>query len=132
MNSLDYIHTKLSSIVPLASIKREDVAHIGSYLFCPSLACKGILRVHSRNGTYVALAEGGTMLYARCADYTCRCSKEEIESGWMDVVCDEDVRPWVKLTVEKLAEFSRKIQQQRKRKHPGHPVPDDDSSSPPK
>ena len=116
MNSLDYIHVVLSSQVK--TIKREDVAHIGGYLFCPSVACKGILKVHSRNGTFVALAEDGHVLYARCSDKTCNCTKEQMESGHMDVLNKDDTRPWVRLTEEKLVEFASKIQQQKKRKHP--------------
>ena len=87
------------------------MAHITGALFCPCLACKGVIRVHENNGTFVAVAEEGSVLYARCADSSCRCDKEEMESGWMDVVKDSGPRPWVRLTEEKLAELQGKVQQ---------------------
>ena len=87
------------------------MAHISGALFCPCLACKGVIRVHENNGTFVAMAEEDSVLYARCADSSCCCDKEDMESGWMDVVKDSGSRPWVRLTKEKLAELQSKVQQ---------------------
>lgn len=70
-----------------------------------------MIRVHDSNGTFVAVAEEGRVLYARCADSSCQCDQEDAESGWLEVVKDSGPRPWVKLTEEKLAELESRIQQ---------------------
>jgi hypothetical protein len=108
MPTLDCLHSTLSTSVP--GIKREDMAHLSRALFCPCLACKGEIKVHGSNGTYVALAEKGMVLYARCADRTCVCGEEDIKSGWMDVLEGTGARPWIKLTEEKLEELESKLQ----------------------
>ncbi len=91
------------------------MAHISRALFCPCLACKGVIRVHASNGTFVAVAEEGKILYARCSDRTCRCDKEELEDGWMDVVKDSGTRPWIRLTLEKLEELESEAQHTKKK-----------------
>ena len=120
MHCLNSIHTVLSTFVQ--GVSREGMAHICGALFCPCLACKGVVRVHDSNGTFVAVAEEGRAVYARCADSSCCCSEKDVESGWMDVVKDSGSRPWVKnsgsrpwvkLTEEKLAEFESRVQQQK-------------------
>lgn len=107
MHCLGPIHHMLSSLVP--NVKKEDVAHVSPAIFCPCLACKGVVKVHDKNGTFVALADEGNVLYARCADRTCHCSVEELESGWMEVV-GTGARPWVKITAQSVLEFERRVQ----------------------
>ena len=92
------------------------MGHLLRTLFCPSLACKGEFRVHDSNGTFVALAEEGSVLYARCSDSSCTCSEEDVKSGWMDVVDGTGRRPWVRLTAAKLAEVESRIQYAGKKK----------------
>lgn len=113
MPCLDGVYKTLSPHAP--DIRREDVARLSPALFCPSLACKGVCKVHENNGTFVAVTPKGDVLYARCADWSCCCSEEEIKSGWMDVVC-KGTRPWIKLTAEKIAEFESRNQLQMCRK----------------
>ena len=103
MNCLDPIHTMLS--VHVQGVKREDVAHIARALFCPCLACKGVIKVHENNGTFVAVAEEGRVLYARCADGSCLCEAEDMTGGCMDVVNGTGKRPWIRLTPDKLLEL---------------------------
>ena len=103
MHCLDALHGMLSKYVQ--GVKRENVAHIKRALFCPCLACKGVIRVHDQNGTFVAVAEEGAVLYARCSDWTCCCDKEDFERCYMDVVEGSGTRPWIKLTAEKLEEL---------------------------
>lgn len=109
MHCLDSIHSVLVTFVQ--GVSRQGMAHVSGALFCPCLACKGVIRIHESNGTFVALAEEGKVVYARCADSSCCCDKDDAESGWMDVVKDTGPRPWVKLTEEKLAELQSKVQQ---------------------
>ena len=107
MSCLDTIHIMLSKLVE--GVKRENMAHISRALFCPCLACKGVMRVHEKNGTFVAVAEEGKVLYARCADMSCLCDEDEIEGDWAkDVVKGSGKRPWVRLTMDKLEELQRK------------------------
>lgn len=113
MHCLDAIHGMLSKYVQ--GVKRESVAHVTRTLFCPCLACKGVIRVHDRNGTFVAVAEDGKALYARCSDWTCQCEKEDIESGLMEVVEGSGTRPWIKLTAEKLQELESTAQHPKKK-----------------
>lgn len=110
MQCLDNLHSALSSLV--RDVRRGDMAHLTPALFCPSLACKGICKVHENNGTFVALARGGEVLYARCADWTCCCEQKDLEAGWMEVVAGgkAGTRPWIKLTAEKMAEFEKRTQ----------------------
>jgi hypothetical protein len=109
MPCLDPIHVVLSRLVP--GVRREDMAHVLRTLICPCLACKGVPKVHESNGTFVALAEGGDVLYARCSDWSCCCEELDMKSGWMDIVEGSGTRPWVKLTAEKMAEFEAKVHQ---------------------
>lgn len=121
MKCLDTSYHMLLSLVP--GVERGCMAHLSPSLFCPCLACKGIIKVHSKNGTFVAVAEEGRVLYARCADWTCKCGVEDLGSGWMEVVIKNDCnnsgdssssssqRPWVKLTEEKVLEFESKCKQ---------------------
>lgn len=112
MRCLDGVHSLLTSRVQ--GVRREDMARLSPALFCPSLACKGICKVHESNGTYVAVAERGSVLYARCADHTCHCDAEDIEEGWMEVVTDcGGTRPWIKLTAERMAKFEAETQQEQ-------------------
>ena len=127
MSCLDAIHAIICKLVP--DIKREDMAHLSPALFCPCLACKGVVKVHEKNGTFVAMAEEGSVMYARCADRLCCCSGEDLRSGWMDVVDSKNPRPWIKLTAEKMAEFESKTRQtvlagKRKRQTKGAPADD--------
>jgi hypothetical protein len=107
------MHCTLSKWVK--GIKREHVAHIKRALFCPCLACKGVIKVHDQNGTFVAVAEDGAALYARCSDWTCQCEKKDLESGLMEIVEGSGTRPWIKLSVEKLQELESSAQQPRKK-----------------
>ena len=116
MHCLNSIHTALATFVQ--GVSRDGMAHISGALFCPCLACKGVIKIHGSNGTFVAVAEEGRVVYARCADSSCCCDKDDAESGWMDVVKDTGPRPWVKLTEEKLAELQSKVQQANARKRP--------------
>jgi hypothetical protein len=100
MHCLEHVHSHISGYVQ--DIKREDVAHISRALFCPCLACKGVFRVHESNGTFVAVAEGGKILYARCSDRTCLCDKEDMEESYLEVVERSGSRPWIKLTEESM------------------------------
>jgi hypothetical protein len=113
MPCLNHIHSTLSQLVP--GVVREKVAHISRALFCPCLACKGVPKVHESNGTFVALAEDGDVLYARCSDSSCSCDDKDMESDWMEVVKNSGKRPWVKLTAEKLGEFEGRTRQSRER-----------------
>lgn len=113
MSCLDAIHGSLSLLVQ--GVKRESVAHIKRALFCPCLACKGIIKVHDQNGTFVAVAEDGKVLYARCSDWTCRCDKEDLESGLMEVAGGSGTRPWIRLTLEKLEELESEAQHTKKK-----------------
>jgi hypothetical protein len=113
MPCLDSIHAQLIKLIP--SLRREDMAHVARTLMCPCLACKGIPKVHGSNGTFVALAEGGDVLYARCSDWTCCCDESDTTSGWMDIVEGSGTRPWVKLTAEKMAQFEERVQGLSKR-----------------
>jgi hypothetical protein len=108
MHCLDHVHAHISGYV--RDIKRQDVAHISRALFCPCLACKGVVRVHSSNGTFVAVAEDGNALYARCSDRTCLCDKEDMEQDWVDVIQASGPRPWIKLTATKLAVLESEAQ----------------------
>lgn len=114
MPCLDPIHVVLSKLIP--SVRREDMAHISRTVLCPCLACKGIPKVHESNGTFVAVAEGGNVLYARCSDWSCCCDEKDITSGWMEVVEGSGARPWVKLTAEKMVEFEQKVQERLSKK----------------
>lgn len=107
MPCLDKVYSFLSDQVQ--DIRREDVARLSPALFCPTLACKGVCKVHENNGTFVAVNPKGDVLYARCADSTCHCDEEEMKQGCMDVICG-GTRPWIKLTAEKMAEFEGKTQ----------------------
>jgi hypothetical protein len=112
MSCLDKIHIMLSNLVE--GIKRENMAHIARALFCPCLACKGVIRVHEKNGTFVAVAEEGRVLYARCADISCSCDEDEIKSDWAnDVVKGSGRRPWVRLSVDKLEKMERDPKRQK-------------------
>lgn len=113
MHCLDAIHGMLSQFVQ--DVKRENVAHVNRTLFCPCLACKGVIKVHASNGTFVAVAEEGRVLYARCSDWTCKCEKKDLESGLMDVVEGSGTRPWIKLTAKKLQELESTAQHPRKK-----------------
>lgn len=121
MQCLNALHCMLSKYVQ--GIKRESMAHVSRTLFCPCLACKGVIKVHASNGTFVAVAEDGNVLYARCSDRTCRCEKEELENGLMDIVEGSDNRPWIKLTAEKLQKLedtaSAAAVQHSRKKHKG-------------
>ena len=77
-----------------------------------------MIKVHERNGTFVAVAEDGDVLYARCSDSSCSCDVEDMESGWMEVVKDSGKRPWVKLTAEKLGEFEERARQNDNKRRP--------------
>jgi hypothetical protein len=102
MPCLTPIHELLSRHVD--GIKRENVAHISRAFFCPCLACKGVIKIHENNGTFVAMAEEGKVVYARCADRSCLCSEEDIKKGdCMEVVEGTGARPWIKLTAERMA-----------------------------
>lgn len=113
MHCLDAIHGMLSKYVQ--GVKRESVAHVTRTLFCPCLACKGVIKVHASNGTFVAVAEEGKVLYARCSDRTCQCDREDLESGLMEIVDGSGARPWIRLTVEKLKELESAAQHPRKK-----------------
>lgn len=114
MRCLDAIHSSLSQFVQ--GVKRENVAHVSRALFCPCLACKGVIRIHDRNGTFVAVAEEGAVLYARCSDWTCRCDKEDLQSGLMDVAGGSGTRPWIRLTLEKLEALESEDENTKKKK----------------
>jgi len=120
MRCLDLVFQNLCSVLDpyKAGLRRENVAHVSHALFCPCLACKGVCKVHERNGTFVVVAQEGGVLYARCADSSCYCSEEEASSGWMDVVCAKTGRPWIRLTPESLAEFESKTARPDYRKRP--------------
>lgn len=107
MHSLGPIHDMLARLVP--GVRREDVAHVAPAIFCPCLACKGVIKVHEKNGTFVALADDGGVLYARCADWTCRCSEEDLELGWMDPVAGSGQRPWVRITPASIKGLVEKV-----------------------
>ncbi len=107
MQSLNHIHSMLSSLVP--GIKRQKTVHMSRTIFCPSLACKGIIHVHEGNGTFVALDDKEETLYARCSDRSCVCSEEDTERGYMDVIKKTGPRPWVKLTAEILESIEENI-----------------------
>ena len=114
MSCLDTIHIKLSNLVE--GIKRENMAHIARALFCPCLACKGVVRVHEKNGTFVAVAEEGRVLYVRCADISCRCDEDEIKSDWAnDVVKGSGKRPWVRLSLDRLEQMERSMKMDENR-----------------
>ena len=113
MHCLDPIHTKLSQHVQ--GVKREDVAHIARTLFCPCLACKGVIKVHENNGTFVAVAEEGRVLYARCADGSCLCEEKDLMSGCMDVVDGTGKRPWIRLTPERLQDLEARHAEKKAR-----------------
>ena len=74
-----------------------------------------MIKVHERNGTFVAVTEDGAALYARCSDWTCQCEKKDLESGLMEIVEGSGTRPWIKLSVEKLQELESSAQQPRKK-----------------
>jgi hypothetical protein len=114
MSCLDPLHELLSRHVD--GVKREDMAHIARALFCPSLACKGIIKVHENNGTFVAMAEEGRVVYARCSDKSCVCTERDVTDGPVEVVQGTGARPWIKLTEDKMAELERthKLPQKRK------------------
>lgn len=97
----------LARLVP--GVRREDVAHVAPAIFCPCLACKGVIKVHEKNGTFVALADDGGVLYARCADWTCRCSEEDLGLGWMDPVAGSGQRPWVRITPASIKGLVEKV-----------------------
>ena len=103
MPCLGPIHEMLSKHVQ--GIKKEDVAHISRAFFCPCLACKGLIKIHENNGTFVAMAEEGKVIYARCSDRSCLCDEKDIKDGCMDVVEGTGARPWIRLTAEKMAEL---------------------------
>lgn len=107
MPCLNHVHKMLESMVP--GVRREDVAHVSHAMFCPCLACKGVIKVHGNNGTFVAVAEEGRVLYARCADRTCLCSEEEIKQACMETVPNSGLRPWVKITPIKLEELEKNV-----------------------
>ena len=114
MHCLDAIHGSLSKWVQ--GVKRKHVGHVNRALFCPCLACKGVIKVHERNGTFVAVAEDGATLYARCSDWTCQCDKKDLESGLMEIVAGSGTRPWIKLTVAKMEELESSAQQPPRKK----------------
>jgi hypothetical protein len=103
MACLNPIHEMLSKHVD--GVKRENMAHMTRAFFCPCLACKGVIKIHENNGTFVAVAEEGKVLYARCSDRSCLCVEEDIKLGCMEVVQGTGARPWIKLTAEKMAEL---------------------------
>lgn len=114
MQSLNYIHKTLSSLVP--GIKRQKTVHISRTIFCPSLACKGIIHVHEGNGTFVALDDKEETLYTRCSDRLCVCSEEDTKKGYMDVIKNSGPRPWVKLTEEALEDIEENIRSKKLRR----------------
>lgn len=96
-------------------IKRENMAHVSRALFCPCLACKGVIKVHANNGTFVAVAEEGAVLYARCSDWTCHCERADFEGSCVEVVEGSGTRPWIKLTLATLEALEEGAQHPRKR-----------------
>ena len=107
MQCLTHIHTRLSALLP--GIKLQKTAHIARTLFCPTLACKGRVRVHEGNGTYVTLEEDEKTIYARCSDRSCVCNEEDMDKGYTNVIPNTGERPWIKLTAETLEEIEENI-----------------------